>query len=164
MWSERGGRSALTNCVFIREFWFKVLNHLGLASRAPNQSELSFVDWWHRACKHLQRDKKKGLNSLIILGAWMIWKHCNRCVFESTNPSLGVLLSDLQVQHHLWCRAGAKALRELGQLGGLSQCLLVWLVCPKSLSLSFFFSFAAHLLGSEGTWCGAVWTPPYFSP
>jgi hypothetical protein len=30
---------------------------------------------------------RKGLNTLIILGAWMLWKHRNRCVFDGVAPS-----------------------------------------------------------------------------
>jgi hypothetical protein len=37
--------------------------------------------------------RKKGLNLLIILGAWILWKHCNRCVFDGTAPSLVAALS-----------------------------------------------------------------------
>jgi hypothetical protein len=30
---------------------------------------------------------KKGLNSLIILGAWILWNHQNRCVFYGIAPN-----------------------------------------------------------------------------
>jgi hypothetical protein len=35
---------------------------------------------------------KKGLDSLIILGDWMIWNHRNRCVFDGVTPSLSLIL------------------------------------------------------------------------
>jgi hypothetical protein len=69
-----------TTCVFAREFWFKLLNQLGFASCAPTQAETSFADWWYSAKKGLPKNQRKGLNSLIIFGAWMLWKHRNACV------------------------------------------------------------------------------------
>jgi hypothetical protein len=38
--------------------------------------------------KKVKREYKKGVNSLIILGAWIIWKHRNACVFEGLAPSV----------------------------------------------------------------------------
>jgi hypothetical protein len=37
--------------------------------------------------------KRKGLDSLLILGAWMIWKHRNRVVFDGVTPSVMVARS-----------------------------------------------------------------------
>jgi len=31
---------------------------------------------------------KKGINSLIILGAWILWTHLNRCVFDGAAPNV----------------------------------------------------------------------------
>jgi len=31
---------------------------------------------------------RKGINSLIILGAWTLWTHCNKCVFDGADPSV----------------------------------------------------------------------------
>jgi hypothetical protein len=54
------------------------------------------------------------VNSLIILGAWIIWKHRNACVFEGVSPSPSMLWSELKNEHSLCCMAGAKKLLELG--------------------------------------------------
>jgi hypothetical protein len=43
----------------------------------------------------------KKLNSLIILGAWIIWKNRNRCVFYGTPPNLaGALLLASEEQRY----------------------------------------------------------------
>ena len=53
------------------------------------------------------------MTTLIILGAWIIWKHRNACVFEGSSPSVNTILSELKDKHSLWCMAGAKNLQGL---------------------------------------------------
>jgi hypothetical protein len=50
---------------------------------------------------------QQGLNSLVILGAWIIWKHRNHCVFDGATPNLTstLLLAKKKVQ--FWSLAGA---------------------------------------------------------
>jgi hypothetical protein len=36
---------------------------------------------------------RKGINSLIILGAWTLWTHRNRCVFDGAAPSVAGALA-----------------------------------------------------------------------
>lgn len=56
---------------------------------------------------------KKGLDSLIILGDWMIWNHRNRCVFDGVTPSLSLILKQADDERSLWELAGAKGLSYL---------------------------------------------------
>jgi hypothetical protein len=49
---------------------------------------------------------KKGLDSLLILGAWMVWKHRNRVVFDGATPDLTLLRSVEEM--HKWQLASAK--------------------------------------------------------
>ena len=56
---------------------------------------------------------RKGFNSLVILGAWTIWKHRNRCVFDGCNPSLVTALRVAREEAVLWSLIGAKALSFL---------------------------------------------------
>jgi len=39
-----------------------------------------FSGWWYGALKTVNKQHKKGPNSLIILVAWELWKHHNGCV------------------------------------------------------------------------------------
>jgi hypothetical protein len=41
-----------------------------------------------RQVREYQERSEKGLNSIIILGAWSVWNHRNRCVFDGAPPDL----------------------------------------------------------------------------
>ena len=59
------------------------------------------------------------MNSMIMLGAWILWKHRNACVFEGLQLSMWNVLHALEAEQHLWCLAGVQGLQSLG-LGSLS--------------------------------------------
>jgi hypothetical protein len=77
--------------LFAREFSFILQQWVGLGVFAPQASETSFQDWWRRASSRVSNFDRKGLNSLIILGAWTLWRHCNDCIFSTPRygPSYG---------------------------------------------------------------------------
>jgi hypothetical protein len=56
---------------------------------------------------------KKGLDSLIILGAWILWKHRNKCVFYGCSPSVTMSLRVVDKERAKWEIAGAKGLCRL---------------------------------------------------
>jgi hypothetical protein len=35
---------------------------------------MEVVDWWRQAIREVRRECKKEVNSLISVGAWLIWK------------------------------------------------------------------------------------------
>jgi hypothetical protein len=80
----------LAYCVFARDFWFQLLLQINLQQLAPQNQDGSFMDWWLWASSQVSGIAKQGLNSLIILGAWTLWKHTNSCVFYGNNPDLNV--------------------------------------------------------------------------
>jgi hypothetical protein len=104
----------VVSCVVARQIWFNLLAPLNLGDYAPGQQEYNFAEWWRRVLKKVKKEYKKGVNSLIILGAWMIWKHRNACVFESVAPSVISIMRQLKDEHSLWCLAGARKLQGLG--------------------------------------------------
>lgn len=61
----------LVGCVFARQFWFCILSSVGLTLTAPKTTDLSFEAWWDRAESAVSVEARKGLNSLITLGAWI---------------------------------------------------------------------------------------------
>jgi hypothetical protein len=67
----------LVTCSFSREFWYLLLRKFGLHSLAPQPNVGSYLVWWEkRTC------------SLIILGAWILWNHRNKCVFDGYSPNV----------------------------------------------------------------------------
>jgi hypothetical protein len=62
---------------------------------------------------------RKGLNSIVILGAWTIWKHRNWCVFNGAAPSLAACLAHAEDERRIWELASAKGISFLTkQLSG----------------------------------------------
>jgi hypothetical protein len=53
---------------------------------------------------------EKGFNSPVILGAWILWKHRNSCIFDGSTPSVQVALQAIEDESHSWISCGAKGL------------------------------------------------------
>ena len=62
--------------------------------------------------------RKKGLHSLIILGAWTLWLHRNDCVFNGAPPRLATALVMAGQHTTAWGMAGA---HDLALLAGQGQ-------------------------------------------
>ena len=106
-------RHLLLTCVFTRQCWSLISQHLNLVIAGPATSTTSFSAWWSLTIKSVPKDRRRGLNSLIILVTWEIWKHRNACVFEGARPSVQLLLQTVSSECALWCMAGASKLKEL---------------------------------------------------
>jgi hypothetical protein len=111
---EETAQHVLVGCAFAIEFWFRVFSPLGLSASVPNPSDQIFAEWWRKSCRRTPEEKKKGFNSVVILVAWIIWKHRNACVFQGAQPSMVNILQEFRDEHHLWGLAGARGLLSLG--------------------------------------------------
>ncbi|KAG2538713.1 hypothetical protein PVAP13_9NG351214, partial [Panicum virgatum] len=89
-------------CVFSRQVWFSVLQGLGLQELAPQPDKNSLDDWWDKVNNRVESPVRKGLNSVIILVAWSLWNHRNRCVFYGWQLNLIGVLSSIREELHLW--------------------------------------------------------------
>uniref|UniRef100_A0A0A9HM32 Uncharacterized protein n=1 Tax=Arundo donax TaxID=35708 RepID=A0A0A9HM32_ARUDO len=103
----------LVECVFARQVWVETLQRLHLGTIAPQPSSNHFSNWWRRAMRGVAKEHRKGLNSLVILIAWEIWKHRNDCVFNNARPSVVAVIETVAKESALWCSAGAKHLYTL---------------------------------------------------
>jgi hypothetical protein len=57
----------LISCPFSRELWFKLLHKFGWNTAAPGVQAHTLVDWWEAARKNIQKDKRKGFDSIVVL-------------------------------------------------------------------------------------------------
>ena len=110
---EENIQHLLVGCVFSRQFWFSLFQRFGLISLAPQPQDINFDDWWEKAEASVVGDLRKGLNSLVILGAWCLWRHRNNCVFNGSSPSVAAAISLASEEAHLWSLAGARGLTLL---------------------------------------------------
>jgi len=78
----------LIACVLSRQFRYYILKQVVLRSLAPQPTNTSFDDWWEKASAATIGLTQKGLNSLIVLGAWIIWNHRNSCIFDGANTNI----------------------------------------------------------------------------
>jgi hypothetical protein len=103
----------LTSCIFTRQFWFSILSPFSLGHLTPAVDEPSFAEWWRRLVIRGHKSRKKGLNSVIILGAWCVWLHRNKVIFNVESPSLARLQRSFLDELVCWVMAGAKNLGSL---------------------------------------------------
>jgi hypothetical protein len=100
----------LVECSFAKQFWFLLLRSGDFQVLCPSTGDSCFDSWWEKSAEMVGKPLSKGFNSLVILGAWSIWKHRNRCVFDGCSPSVVIALSAAREEMLCWCLAGAKAL------------------------------------------------------
>jgi hypothetical protein len=87
-----------------KTFWFTRFNPTTL---------LFFMNWWEEVSGIVNGPNKKGVNSLIALGAWIIRNHRNKCDFEGWTPNVSLALR-LAGEERLMCElVGAKGLSYL---------------------------------------------------
>jgi hypothetical protein len=72
----------LVGCIFAKQFWFELLKLGCWQGLCPQQEDHSFETWWMSSSSRVIEAARKDFNSLVTLGAWIIWKHRNMCVFD----------------------------------------------------------------------------------
>lgn len=78
----------LVSCVVSRQFWFWLFHAVGVDALTTQHHEPCFMEWWRVTEGLVRDDLQQGLNFLIILGAWTIWKHSNEWVFNAASPNV----------------------------------------------------------------------------
>jgi hypothetical protein len=98
-----------------------LLSFSGTKSFSSESTDDSFEGWWHASSMRVQEQQlRKGFNSMIVLGAWIIWKHWNRCVFYGLAPCVAAALLAAREEALLWTMAGARGLSLLQAIQGSS--------------------------------------------
>uniref|UniRef100_A0A452YRW9 Reverse transcriptase zinc-binding domain-containing protein n=1 Tax=Aegilops tauschii subsp. strangulata TaxID=200361 RepID=A0A452YRW9_AEGTS len=99
----------LVQCVFSRITWHEILSWCRLPVPLPDANS-SFFAWWSALLAASPASPRKGLNSLVALTAWSIWKHRNAALFDDLRPSTDALVHTIKEEARLWSRAGALGL------------------------------------------------------
>jgi hypothetical protein len=97
--------------VVARQVWFNLLQPLNLGDFIPRHKEHSFAQWWCKLLKRVEKEYKRGVNSLIILEAWLLWNHRSACVFEGVTPSVSSIMRALKDEHSLGVWPALKSCR-----------------------------------------------------
>ena len=92
-------------CVFAGEVWYRVLAPIDL-DRLALQPGTSFLDWWLQSRDQLGTARRKGFDSLIILGAWCLWKERNRRVFDGVGRTVVAITDSVVDEADRWAQAG----------------------------------------------------------
>lgn len=53
----------LTSCVFARQFWYNLLEPVGLGQMAPGREDMRFADWWRNL---IEKWIRAGDNASIV--------------------------------------------------------------------------------------------------
>jgi hypothetical protein len=88
------------------------LGRINLQGISPQPQDTSFFDWWRKSNVAVTGAARKGLNALI-LGAWVLWKHRNRVVFDAATTSLAAALAQSGEEKIVWEMARAKCMSAL---------------------------------------------------
>ena len=97
-------------CVFARQFWRLFLSCFGLQAVTPHPNDAEFFLWWQQAGDRISAGVLRGFDTLVVLGAWTIWKARNDAVFERIAPSVGRALLLAREEAEPWMLTGAKGL------------------------------------------------------
>jgi hypothetical protein len=54
--------------------WFRILSMVNLQQFSPSNSDLVFQVWWANLERKILIVQHKGVNSLVVLVAWWLWK------------------------------------------------------------------------------------------
>jgi hypothetical protein len=99
----------LRACVSSRQFWQQLLRCFDLLDLAPQTILAGFFEWWQQAGETLNKEAHRGFHSLVVLGAWILWKMRNDIVFNGASPRIDQALLLAQDEADLGCMQAPKA-------------------------------------------------------
>jgi hypothetical protein len=95
----------LVQCIFSKITWHEILSWCRLPVLLPS-ADVAFL-WWSASLAASPATLWKGLNSLISLTAWSIWKHRNDAFFNDHRSSTDEPVRTIKEEARLWAKAGA---------------------------------------------------------
>ena len=98
----------LLQCVFSRQVWFRCTTRVGLTADLCPKNDSSLVQWWTDTRKRIDKQSRKGFDTLVMLICWTIWKQRNARVFDT-----GIIKNEWDIVDSIfdelrtWAKAGA---------------------------------------------------------
>lgn len=102
----------ISSYVFAQQLWHNLLPPIGLEHVTPDLNDICFAEW-RKATMTVEKTKRKGFVSAVILGAWTFWNHTNMCVFDGISSLLSAAQHFFKEELQLWTFAGAQKLQDL---------------------------------------------------
>ena len=102
----------LVGCVILRITSHEVLSWCRLV-RPPMLDSTAFFDWWLQATVSSSDSLRRGLNCIIALTSWAIWKHRNAATFDGARPSTDKLVQLIKNEARQWAKAGDRGLDKI---------------------------------------------------
>ncbi|KAJ1255470.1 hypothetical protein BS78_K214800, partial [Paspalum vaginatum] len=102
-------------CSFSRHVWFLVLRVLSWQSLVQESSD-NLMTWWSSTRKRVVKEYRPGLDGLVLLVTWTIWKERNARVFSRGASSPHEILSKVLDEAKLWNLAGFCAFHCLASI------------------------------------------------
>jgi hypothetical protein len=102
----------IIGCVYSKEVWNILLSKLHLQDVVLVQEE-KVLEWWLRSRKLVDKQVRKGFDSLFFLVRWTLWKERNARTFNGTSTAPASLALKIQEEANEWCLAGYKQLLSL---------------------------------------------------
>jgi hypothetical protein len=59
-------------CSFVRQLWFKLFRTFGMQNLHPGPDDILFYQWLSFSSGRLNGLSKKGFDSMVVLGAWIL--------------------------------------------------------------------------------------------
>jgi hypothetical protein len=95
----------LISCPESAQFWWIVMNTIGRPDLFP-ASQNSFISWWSASRKGVAKQLRRGFDTVVVLGAWSIWKERNNRVFNQKQRSWEEVARAAAEEAALWRLAG----------------------------------------------------------
>lgn len=110
------------NCSYSKQVWHILLSVLCL--HMPTLPTAEILEWWLQLRRGHNNLKQRGVDSLVQLVIWCLWKERNSRIFDNApGRSISDMVHHIWSEGQLWISAGAKWLAALGWPMSASQVL-----------------------------------------
>lgn len=98
----------LVNCSYAKEIWWSILSWMNCSCSFPGPMQLH--PWWDHIQRLQVKEGRRGLDILVKLIIWALWKERNARLFDRQASSVQELQGWIKLDIKLWIDAGAARL------------------------------------------------------